>query len=357
MWDIPLVTFRSDSRLALPANDVIGEIAAAYAAGYLTTEEAIIVAYYRGKVVSENTRKGAMLAVGLGAAEVAPLISEYAGRIVAACENSPQSTTLSGDADAIEELTAKLQEAKIFARPLSVGGRAYHSHHMKDHASKYEGYVQNAFSLLGLNQETKQINLKAKMMSSVVTKFLGPRVLSHGYWSQNLTSPVRFDGALKKLLAEDSSINQLIEIGPHTALAGPIRQIQVANGVEGVTYHPTLVRYKDATEQLLGLAGGLYLQAYPVDLERVNSIEKPRDEALSQISLIRGQLVVDLPTYQWNYSKVLWAEPRASDEHRTKMAPRHDVLGRKIVGGVKDDPIWRNFLRQKDLPWLAHHQV
>lgn len=338
-------------------NTLIGEIAAAYAAGYLTAEEAIVVAYYRGKVVSENTRKGAMLAVGMGAAEVAPLISEYSGRIVAACENSPQSTTLSGDADAIEELTAKLQEAKIFARPLSVGGRAYHSHHMRDHASKYENYVQNAFNLLSLDQGSKTIHLKAKMMSSVVTEVLGPQVLSHDYWSQNLTNPVRFNGALRKLLSEDNSINQLIEIGPHTALAGPIRQIQVANGIEGVTYHSTLVRYKDATEQLLRLAGSLYLQAYPVDLERVNSIEQPRDETLSEISVKHGQLVVDLPTYQWNYPKTLWAEPRASEEHRTKIAPRHDVLGRKIVGGVKDDPIWRNFLRQKDLPWLAHHQV
>lgn len=46
-----------------------GEIAAAYTAGALSLEEAIIVAYYRGYIVQQSvslTRRGSMAAVGLG---------------------------------------------------------------------------------------------------------------------------------------------------------------------------------------------------------------------------------------------------------------------------------------------------
>ncbi len=44
-----------------------GEIAAAYAAGIISAERAITIAYYRGKVAASLRTDGAMLAVGVGA--------------------------------------------------------------------------------------------------------------------------------------------------------------------------------------------------------------------------------------------------------------------------------------------------
>lgn len=41
-----------------------GEMAAAYAAGRVSIEEALIAAYYRGKSVAQVTRNGAMIAIG-----------------------------------------------------------------------------------------------------------------------------------------------------------------------------------------------------------------------------------------------------------------------------------------------------
>lgn len=43
-----------------------GEIAAAYASGYLETSKAIIIAFYRGQAVATNHRDGLMPAVGVG---------------------------------------------------------------------------------------------------------------------------------------------------------------------------------------------------------------------------------------------------------------------------------------------------
>lgn len=102
-----------------------GEIAAAYAAGSLTMDEAIICAYFRGAVIKGATRIGAMAAIGMSKADISPLLGEG---VVVACENSPKSVTISGDADAVDETlkTIEAQDADIFKRKLRVN-TAYHS--------------------------------------------------------------------------------------------------------------------------------------------------------------------------------------------------------------------------------------
>jgi len=81
-----------------------GEIAAAYAAGFLSSTEAITIAYYRGYVVSKLSVKGQMMAVGLGQEEAQAEIDRngLADKVRVACVNSPENVTLSGDADGIE---------------------------------------------------------------------------------------------------------------------------------------------------------------------------------------------------------------------------------------------------------------
>lgn len=104
-----------------------GEIAAAYACGALTMEEAIVCAYLRGRVTTAQptTRKGAMAAVGLGATDIQPYLVDG---VVVACENSPSSTTLSGDEDKVVQVLKALEEGHpgVFTRRLQVD-MAYHS--------------------------------------------------------------------------------------------------------------------------------------------------------------------------------------------------------------------------------------
>ena len=72
-----------------------GEIAAAYAAGFLTARQAMITAFCRGFVVSQNGKAGAMVAVGLGKRKSEMLIDELAlqDEACVACVNSPGSST------------------------------------------------------------------------------------------------------------------------------------------------------------------------------------------------------------------------------------------------------------------------
>lgn len=103
-----------------------GEIAAAYASGAITRKEAIIIAYYRGKVLQGiDPSRGGMAAIGLGADEVQPYLQPG---VLVGCENSPSSVTLTGDKQVLDEVIAKIKQddPAMLARALQVD-RAYHS--------------------------------------------------------------------------------------------------------------------------------------------------------------------------------------------------------------------------------------
>lgn len=102
-----------------------GEIAGAYSAGHISMEEAIVTAYYRGYVTTKQTRHGSMAAVGMGAEEVSQFLSDG---VVVACENSPDSATISGDSDKVTRVIESIKESSsdTLARLLKVD-MAYHS--------------------------------------------------------------------------------------------------------------------------------------------------------------------------------------------------------------------------------------
>ena len=332
-----------------------GEIAAAFAAGLISATEAIIAAYYRGKVVSGVTTNGAMLAVGLSAEAVTPFLKDLSGQVVIACHNSPVSVTLSGDANALEIVKKKLDVESVFARFVKTGGKAYHSHHMQPVAAIYESLMRNARAYAGFDLPQQS---DAIMVSSVTTNAMtGDTIIDESYWSTNLRSPVMFNQAVQNIATNDlfSNVDLLIEIGPHSALSGPIRQICTANDFSKLGYIPTLLRGEDSASQLLKLAGELYLRDYSLQMERITLVE----ESLSsgKIRYLRGSLLVDLPTYQWNYAKDFWAEVRHSVEHRAPTHARHDILGGLIPGGSLAEPSWRNKLRIRDVPWLRDHSL
>lgn len=82
-----------------------GEIAAAYAAGAISAQSAIVLAYYRGKIVKVQEGLGSMAAVGLGPEEVTPFIETG---VSIACHNSPRSITLSGDKSGIDRMLERI---------------------------------------------------------------------------------------------------------------------------------------------------------------------------------------------------------------------------------------------------------
>lgn len=103
-----------------------GEIAAAFAANRLSAKDAIRIAYYRGVhlplVGGINGEVGAMIAVGASYDEAQDICNSerFKGKLCVGASNSPASVTLSGDADAIQDVKVMFHEKKRFARLLRV---------------------------------------------------------------------------------------------------------------------------------------------------------------------------------------------------------------------------------------------
>ena len=173
-------------------------------------------------------------------------------------------------------------------------------------------------------------------------------------------SPVPFSPAVERL-AKDSSISlgQLIEIGPHPPLGGPLRQIRAAlETQDGIRLPPCLgsiSRGEDGLKNMLSLAGNLFIRNVAVDFVAVNSVESANEEGT--LGMSRASIIKHLPNYQFHYGKSIYYESRYNKEWRLRKHLRHDILGAKQPGCAKGSPSWRNMLRLKDVPWLDDYKL
>jgi acyl transferase domain-containing protein len=327
-----------------------GEIAAAYAVGALNQTSTLKVAYYRGLVTANaSSTHGAMLAVGLGEDETLSFTNTLkSGRAVVACSNSPSSCTVSGDKSAIVELKEILDAASIFARQLQVD-TAYHSHHVEQYSENYRQHLE------GLVFEAPCASIK--FISSVTTmekaSGFGP-----DYWVENLVSKVKFRGALEYLCRKQrtssrssslSSKKIFIEIGPHSSLAGPIRQNMAQSSLpNNFLYFSALMRNQGALHTFMDLVGKVFDQGCNVDLKSANMLGR-----LDQPPTV----LTNLPPYPWNHSNTYWHESRLSAAHRFRKNPHHDLLGSRIASSTSLLPMWRHLMSVDRLPWLREHVI
>ncbi len=77
----------------------------------------------------------------------------------------------------------------------------------------------------------------------------------------NLTSAVRFSSAVATLLSQDSKDGLFLEVGPHSTLAGPLRQVCAAAS-RPCRYVPSMTRGRDCAEAFLSALGGLYQEMW-----------------------------------------------------------------------------------------------
>lgn len=325
-----------------------GEIAAAYAAGYLSKEDAIKVAYYRGQAAKDcqisDKRPVGMLAVGLGSTDVSKYLQGMEESVHIACFNSPQSVTLSGTLDALEEVKKRLVKDHHFARLLQVN-LAYHSKFMAEIGDHYEGLLLKDFESL------PKKNGDCTMFSSVTAEEMNQQA-DASYWKSNMVCPVRFGDAVEKMISGREGANFLIEIGPSGALAGPIGQIKKAISGNGANtqYFTALSRGQDSVNSLFKVAGQLFVSGATISLRNVNKCGAGAEAVFPKV-------IVDLPNYTWNHSTQYWYENDASKDWRNRLFPHHDLLGSKVLGTSWHLPSWRKILRVEDLSWLKDHKV
>lgn len=324
-----------------------GEIGAAYAKGAISRQSAWKIAYHRGRLSAGLSTVGAMLAVALSEQDAQTYIDKATTdpKPVVACINSPASVTVSGSVDAIDELQESIG-GQAWCRKLLVK-TAYHSSFMQELAQPY------LESLKGI-QTDQSTGSGTRMFSSVTGEEISDEALrSPQYWVDNMVYPVKFNHAMNAILSAPELLNKtivMVEVGPHGALQGPIKQILQAQQAkrQEINALSLLTRKQDAIHTALTAAGVLYQKGFSVDVTKVNLLD-PAEGLPTHL--------VDLPPFAWNHNSRYWYETALSAAYRNRKLPKHDLLGARDEFSNDGEPSWRNYLRLSEVPWLRHYLV
>jgi NADPH:quinone reductase-like Zn-dependent oxidoreductase/ubiquinone/menaquinone biosynthesis C-methylase UbiE len=303
-----------------------------------------------------------MMAVGLSEDAIRPYlcsVNTSAGKpaLNIACVNSPNNVTISGDESLIDQLRQQLDKQSVFARKLRVSV-AYHSQQINAISEEY-------IKLVGSIDPDTQFG-KVPMISSVTkTRATGEQLTQASYWAQNMVSPVQFSAAIlamcessavsltkkiDKSHAFASVVDHLVEVGPHAALQGPIREIlRISPRGQDIGYSSVLRRYSHAIETTLSTVGELHCMGCQVDLRAVNEPDTS--------SRLPRSLLVNLPEYPFDHSQTHWFESRLSKNYRSRAYAPLELLGVRSNDWNRFDSRWRNFIRTREMPWVEQHKV
>lgn len=182
-----------------------GEIAAAYAAGIVSLEDACRWVAARARLMQRSSSGGAMLTIRASEATARDLAARV-GRCELAVVNGRSRSVLAGDAEAIAAVENQLAGTEIENRRLRVS-HAFHSSHM-DAALPELGRT-----LSGLRFHAPKIS----MISAVTGEILDDAsALRPEFWTDQVRKPVRFDAAAERLNRMD--LRHAIELGPQPQL-------------------------------------------------------------------------------------------------------------------------------------------
>ncbi|KAF4636865.1 hypothetical protein G7Y89_g1216 [Cudoniella acicularis] len=328
-----------------------GEIAAAYASGCINAEDAIIIAYYRGLFAKlakgYSGSPGAMMATGIGPEEALSLCSrpQFLNRLYLAACNAPKSSTLSGDAIAINEAKEILDQEGKFARVLKIG-TAYHSPHMKPCSGPYLNALQQS------NLRYSTARNSCTWISSVhgFEMDMSSDPVDDQYWLDNLLSPVLFLDALTQAISDHGPFDLVLEIGPHSALRGAANQTIQHLLKLTLPYYGILNRGEDDISAFASALGGVWsvMKSPAIDFKGFVA-------AFTSECLEKPRLLKDLPSYYWDHGPKFWKESRISRNYRTRSQPPHELLGSPI-DSTSEEFRWRNILKLNEIPWLRGHK-
>jgi acyl transferase domain-containing protein/acyl carrier protein len=302
----------------------MGEAAAAYVAGALSLDDAVHIICKRSQLMQRVSGKGAMAVIGLSFNEVEKLLHGYEGKLSVAVQNSPKSTVVSGDPDALELFMENLHTHEIFCRLIKVDV-ASHSPQMDRIRPELVESVNNIHPQATL----------IPFYSTVTQDICDGEFLNAEYWGRNLREPVRFSETVQRLLEDEHVI--FIEMSPHPILLSSIQEI--CSAVEKTAYGFACLR-RDQPElvTMLGELGSLYKLGYDI---KWNSVFPARGET------------VPLPLYPWQRERY-WFETKAFAK---QMRPGAHPFLEKYIHLATGEHLWETAVSARLFPYLNDHQV
>lgn len=234
----------------------LGEVAAAYASGALTLEEAILVQVARAEHQVKFDGTGSMAALRMSKADAQQLCSAY-NDLYVACVNAQESVTIAGCKPVIKQIC---QDRPNEANELEVNC-AFHTPHMDP---LYEEFMHVTKDKLGNGKATK-----CDWYSTVTgEKFTGPATAQY-FWD-NIRGCVEFLGAVQSVMRDYQNV-LFIELAGAATLLSCVRAI-----AKGEDYTPsgmvaTGQRNKDDRISTLRGLATLYTMGFQIDWKNVLS--------------------------------------------------------------------------------------
>nr|WP_232327805.1 type I polyketide synthase [Kibdelosporangium sp. MJ126-NF4]CEL13384.1 Malonyl CoA-acyl carrier protein transacylase [Kibdelosporangium sp. MJ126-NF4]CTQ99073.1 Malonyl CoA-acyl carrier protein transacylase (EC 2.3.1.39) [Kibdelosporangium sp. MJ126-NF4] len=280
-----------------------GEIAAACVAGVLTIEDGARVVAMRSRALGALAGRGGMVSVPLPVDEI-PAID---GLSLAAV-NGPQSTVVSGEPAALEELLAREERAKRI--PVDYAS----------HSAQVEEIHERLLT------ELAPVRPRSGTIPFVST-VTGERTeeLDAGYWYRNLRETVRFEAAVRTVVDHGA----FVEISPHPVVTVGIQETIDSTASDAVVLG-TLRRDEGGMERFLTSLAQAHVHGVPVDWRPV----------------FPDARVVDLPTYAFQRER-FWLGP----------ADRHPLLDETVELAEQGATLFTGQLSLESQPWLADHAV
>jgi len=260
----------------------LGEVAAAYASGGLSLENAIKVIHYRSFHQSSiPTGVGSMIAVGCTVKEAEALVKKFgADKLSIAAVNSPTAITIAGDVDAVKAVAAECKAKNIFNRILRTT-HAFHSYQMAPLEAKL------LKDMADMKAEPPVVPIFSTVTGAQMTGLHDAE-----YWWKNVRQPVLFQEAiLGGMTAEHCDI--VLEISPHPVLGSSVSQSLLVIG-ENKPILATAHRVDNEVFTFLSGVAQLYTQGVDINWERFTGGKATK--------------WVQLPYYPWQYD-VCWQEP------------------------------------------------
>ncbi|MEO8152059.1 MAG: type I polyketide synthase [Rhizobacter sp.] len=256
----------------------MGEVGAACIAGALSLEQAMQIICRRSALMRRTSGRGAMALVELSMEAARERLRGREDRVSVAVSNSPRSSVISGEPDAVREVMLELERDQVFCRLVKVD--------VASHSPQMEPLAQElARELEALSPAAAQTSLYSTVWAR---RAEGAELLAE-YWAHNLRRPVLFAQTLERML--DDGLSVFIELGPHPVVLPSVQQTAQAVG-HTVTTLGCGQRDEAQRVSLLTSAAGLWAAGAQIQWQHL---------------MPEGGRVVALPSYPWQRERH-WAD-------------------------------------------------
>ncbi|MGD3111614.1 beta-ketoacyl synthase N-terminal-like domain-containing protein [Streptomyces sp. YGL11-2] len=259
----------------------VGEISAAHVSGVLGLQDACTLVAARSRLMGALPPGGAMVAVRIAEADVAPWLAELTDSVAIAAVNGPHSLVLSGAEAPLTALADRLAAAGHKTRRLMVS-TAPHSPLMAPMLEEFGEVVRT------LSFAAPSVPLVSTVTGRPLT---GEEARDPNHWVRHVRQSVRFKDAIDRL--RDERVAGFVELGAEPALTPMIDEcLESADPRPGTAVVPSLRSGVSEQHALLTAVARMHAHGVPVDWDAV----------------LPGARPVALPTYAFQRRR-FWLAP------------------------------------------------